>query len=369
MSQTFACGRQIGLYIYTIPQMDMVLQYIISTNERVNTVGVKIIGAGKYLPPFTATNEDFSKIVETSDEWIVQRTGISLRHLTTGDATYQMGVKAAKQAMDRAGVTPQEIDLVIGTTVSGDFTTPSMACMAACDLGITGAPCFDINAACAGFVYALDAAEMHLASGRAKCALIISSEMLSRITDYTDRSSCVIFADGAGACVVKASDKMYQSCITSEPEGAHRIFAHSAPLNNPFTGTTKFDGQDEMFGHGNGQYIYMEGREVYKFATRSMPHAVQTACKKAGITVDDLDLIIPHQANIRIVQTAAKNMGISMDKCYVNIDRYGNTSSACIPIGIAECMETGRLKPGSKVCLVGFGAGLVYAASVFEWEN
>jgi 3-oxoacyl-[acyl-carrier-protein] synthase-3 len=278
-----------------------------------------------------------------------------------------MGAKAAAKAIEAAGIDRSAIDLVIGTTVSGDFTTPSMACMAAHELGITGAACFDVNAACAGFVYALDLVEMHLASGRAKCALIISSEMLSRLTDYTDRSSCCIFADGAGACVVQASDKMYESYLSSEPEGAHRIFAQSAPVQNPFTHTDKFEGQDELFGHGNGSYIFMEGREVYKFATRTMPEAVEQACKKAGIAVADLDVIIPHQANLRIVQTAAKNLGISMDKCYMNIDRYGNTSSACIPIGISDCMESGVLQPGRKVCIVGFGAGLVYAASVFEW--
>lgn len=331
-------------------------------------MGIRILGAGKYIPPFTASNEDFTKIVETSDEWIVQRTGISTRHLCAGEATYQMGVKAANEAIANAGIDRSEIDLVIATTVSGDFTTPSMACMAAHDLNITGAPCFDINAACAGFVYALDMAELYLSAGRAKCALIISSEMLSRLTDYSDRSTCVIFADGAGACVVKAENALYQSYISSEPEGAHRIFAHSAPVQNPFTGTEKYEGQDELFGHGNGRYIHMEGREVYKFATRAMPYAVEQACKKAGISVDELDLIIPHQANSRIVQTAAKNMGIPMEKCYINIDRYGNTSSACIPIGISECMADGRLKKGSKVCLVGFGAGLVYAASVFEWN-
>lgn len=333
-------------------------------------MGVKIIGSGKYLPPFTASNNDFTKIVDTSDEWIVQRTGISTRHLSVKESTYQMGVKAAEEAIANAKIDRSEIDLVIATTVSGDFTTPSMACMAAHDLGITGAPCFDMNAACAGFVYALDVAEMYLSTGRAKCALIISSEMLSRLTDYSDRSSCVIFADGAGACVVKAGERMYQSFVSSETEGAHRIFAHAAPLQNPFAEDCdgKFENEDALFGHGNGRYIYMEGREVYKFATRAMPYAVEQACKKAGIGIEDLDLIIPHQANSRIVQTAAKNMGVPMDKCYINIDRYGNTSSACIPIGITECVADGRLQKGSKVCLVGFGAGLVYAASVFEWE-
>lgn len=331
-------------------------------------MGIRILGGGSYLPAFTANNEDFTRIVDTSDEWIVKRTGISTRHLANGESTTQMAAEAAKQAIANAGIDQNEIDLVIGTTVSGDFTTPSLACMASHELGITNAACFDINAACAGFVYALDMAEMYLNSGRATCALIVSSEMLSRLTDYSDRSTCVIFADGAGAAVVKAGKGLYRSYLSCEPEGAHHIFAQSAPVQNPFTGRAVYENEQERFGHGNGRYIYMEGREVYKFATRAMPQAVEAACQKAGISVKELDLIIPHQANIRIVQTAAKNMGIPMEKCYTSIDRYGNTSSACIPIGIAECMADGRLHKGSKVCLVGFGAGLVYAASVFEWE-
>lgn len=331
-------------------------------------MGIRILGSGGYLPAFTASNEDFTRIVDTSDEWIVKRTGISTRHLADGESTTGMAAQAAAQAIANAGIDLCEIDLVIGTTVSGDFTTPSLACMTAHELGIIKAACFDINAACAGFVYALDMAEMYLSSGRAGCALIVSSEMLSRLTDYSDRSTCVIFADGAGAAVVKAGEGLYQSYVSCEPEGAHHIFAQSAPVQNPFTGRSVYENEQEQFGHGNGRYIYMEGREVYKFATRAMPQAVEAACQKAGIPVEELDLIIPHQANIRIVQTAAKNMGIPMEKCYTSIDRYGNTSSACIPIGIAECMADGRLKKGSKVCLVGFGAGLVYAASVFEWE-
>lgn len=329
-------------------------------------MGVSMIGTGMYLPDLVVTNDDFAKIVDTNDEWITSRTGIHARHIATEVTTYQMGGFAAGKALESAKLSAGEIDMVIVSTVTGDYITPSTACLIANEIGATHAVCMDVSCACAGFVYALDIARRYLADGEYKNILVISTEMLSKITDYTDRSTCVLFGDGAGACVVTKSDKLFACHLGADTSGVAKLFGRGIPPSNPFR-KEPFDRMADGFCESNGNALYMDGREVYKFATKIMPQAVVKACQKAGIVPEELALIIPHQANIRIVETAAKNLKLPMEKFFVNIQKYGNMSSACIPICIDEALKSDRIKSGDKICFVGFGAGLTYGAAVLEW--
>lgn len=328
--------------------------------------GIRIIGTGMYVPENVVTNEDFTKIIDTSDEWIVKMTGIKTRHIADGISTIKMGANAAADAVSNAGLKPEDIDVIIASTVSSDCSTPSLACLIANEIGAHSAVSFDINCACAGFVFALDLAKRYLSDGEYKNILIVSSEMLSRLTNYDDRSTCVLFGDGAGACVVQKSDNMYFSELGADTTGVKKLFNKGIEAKNPFS-TKTYSLENDGFEPVNGHGIYMNGKEVYKFSTKIMPMAVEKACQKAGINTGELDLIVSHQANIRIIETAAKNLGLPMEKFFINIHKYGNTSSACIPICLHEAQLSGRVKRGDKICTVGFGAGLVYAASVFEW--
>lgn len=329
-------------------------------------MGVSIIGTGMYVPDNVVTNDDFTKIVDTSDEWITTRTGIKNRHIGTEVSTCQMGVNAANEAIKNASISVEDIDMVIVSTVTGDYLTPSTACVIANKLGAVSATCMDLNAACAGFVYAVDVARRYLLDDEYKNILIVSTEMISKITDYTDRSTCVLFGDGAGACVVNKSDKIFSCHLGGDASGAGKLFARGFLPDNPFM-DKRYERTADGFIESQGHALYMDGREVYKFSTRAMPNAVLKACEKANISPDELDMIIPHQANRRIVETAAKNLKIPMDKFFMNIKNYGNMSSACIPIGIHQSVKAGTIKPGDKICIVGFGAGLVYGAAVIEW--
>lgn len=329
-------------------------------------MGIKIISAGKYLPERVVTNDDFAKMVDTSDEWITTRTGIKTRHVATGELNWEMGVKAAREALNNASLSPDEIDLVIASTCTPDYLTPSMACLIANGLGMKSPACIEINCACAGYVSALDIAARYLNDGDYRTALIVSSEMLTKITDYTDRATCVLFGDGAGATVVQKGDGLYVNVMGSDPSGGCHLFARGVPPSNQFR-TSPFDPLSDGFAPTNGAGLHQDGQDVYKFATRAMPQAVKAACMKANILPDELDLVIPHQANYRIIETAAKNLKMPLEKFLLTIQDYGNISSACIPVGLADAMMSGRLKRGDRICIVGFGGGLVYAASVFEW--
>ena len=326
--------------------------------------GVKIKGIGKYVPEMVATNEDFTKIVETSDEWITQRTGIKQRHITNGEPTYYLGAMAAKAAMADAGVKAEDIDLIIATTVTGDYFTPSLSCLIQREIGAIGCIAFDLNAACAGFVYGFDTAKRYLQTGDGiKTVLLVASEELSKFVDYTDRSSCVLFGDGAAAFVLEtAEDTTYSSFLGADGNGAKYLASRALKSENAFrTNSEEFD----MDMPETKDYFFkQDGKEVYKFATKALPNAVEQACAKIEISPDDLDWIVPHQANIRIIETAAKHLGVSMDKFPVYIDRYGNTSSASIPIAFCDAVAEGRIKRGDKVCLVGFGGGLTYGAAM-----
>ncbi|WP_312644400.1 beta-ketoacyl-ACP synthase III [Hydrogenoanaerobacterium sp.] len=329
--------------------------------------GIKIVATGKYLPRNIVSNNDFSEIVETSDEWISQRTGMKNRHLSSGEPTWLMGSLAAQDALSSGGIDPLDIDLILVTSVTSDYMTPSAACLVQAHIGAQNAICMDVNAACSGFVYALDMARRYLCFDDIRRVLIVSSETLSKITDYTDRASCVLFGDAAGACVVEAADSLYSSDLGSDGTKAQLLYCKNPfQVKHPFMKPELVPEYDEIISPET-EFLYMDGREVYKFAVKALPKAIGAACEKAGIRVEDIDLIIPHQANIRIVETAARTLGVPMGKMYVNLEKYGNTSSACIPMCLDEISKGGLLKRGQTVAVVGFGAGVTYAAAIFKW--
>lgn len=328
--------------------------------------GIKILGTGRFLPEKSVKNDDFARIVETSDEWISTRTGMKTRHIASAaEPSWHMGAMAAGGALEAAGLGSEELDMILVTTVTPDYSTPSTACVIQLKIGAVNAFAFDINVACSGLAYAFDMARRYLADGDVKNILIVCCESLSQITNYEDRSTCVLFGDGAGACVVTASDTRFGSFLKCDASGAGLIYAKNKRAANPF-----IEPQPEAFDAFSAiveSKIHMDGREVYKFATKAMPEAIAKACAKIGATPDELALIIPHQANARIIETAVKNLGLPKEKIYVNIQSYGNTSSASIAIALDECVRARRFKSGDLICVVGFGAGLTYGASVFEY--
>ncbi len=327
--------------------------------------GINILGTGSYSPGLTVTNDDMAKIVETNDEWIATRTGIKTRRLTGGESAWGMGAKAAEMAIEAAGIDPSDIGLVIGTTVTGDFFTPSMACLIQDAVKAVNAAAFDLNAACSGFVYGVDTARRFLQTDDdLKYVLLVSTEVLSRFIDYTDRSTCVLFGDGAAAVVIERSEKLYSSYLGSDGGGSKFLYAKHLFGRHPFAE------QDTDYGEyftQNNAFLYQDGKEVYKFATKALPTAARKAAEKIGLDLDSVDKFIPHQANIRIIETAAKSLGVSMDKFIVNIDSHGNTSSASIPIALDEAVREGKIARGDKLCFVGFGAGLTFGSVICEF--
>ncbi len=327
-------------------------------------MGIQILGTGSFIPERVVENEEFTQYVDTSDEWIVKHSGINRRHLHDG-ANFEMALFAAERALENAGITATDLDMIICTTVTSDYYTPSLSCIIQGKLGASNALAFDVNAACAGFVYGTDIARLYLKNGMSRI-MVVSSEKLSQITDYTDRSTCVLFGDGAGAVIFGPSDKPYAADFGSDGTGAYTLFARHPENQVPFV-TTRSTASCDGFADIKPGMLYMDGRKVYKFAVTSMPKAVRNACEKYGITLDQLDWLIPHQANIRIIQTANAAMEFPMEKTICNIAERANTSSACIPIALDEAIRDGRIQHGQTLCLVGFGAGLVYGSSVFEY--
>jgi 3-oxoacyl-[acyl-carrier-protein] synthase-3 len=327
-------------------------------------MSIYISGLGSFFPEKQITNDDFAKIMETSDEWIRTRTGISSRGYASGVPTWKMAVAAAREAIDNAGIDPSEIGLVVASTITADFFTPSIACLAAGELGLF-CPAFDISAACSGFVFALDTAERYLRTDpELKYALVISSEMLSRYINFEDRTSAIIFGDGAGAVIIKRAEGTFGSFLGTDGSGGKHLFGKLPFPKYPFfdyeiTGMEDFPGKDYA--------IIQNGKEVYKFAVKAMPAAIEKALERAGITAEEVDFFIPHQANIRIIETAAKSMGIPLEKFIVNIETRANTSSASVPLALYDGVRDGRIKRGDTICLCGFGAGLTYGAIVFKY--
>ncbi len=328
-------------------------------------MGIRILGTGSYLPKTIVDNQAFTAIVDTSDEWIVKHSGIHTRHFTDGP-TYEMALKAGEAALKNASLDPEGIDLILCTTVSGDYDTPSMACILQGLMGAKNAVAMDINAACAGFVYGLDMANMYLQHGYRR-VLLISAESLSKITDFTDRSTCVLFGDGAGAAVLEGTDAPFYSVLGADGTGAGTLFARKPDNPNPFLEKQRTTAECDGFAPSKPGKVYMAGQPVYKFAVTVMPQAVRDVCAKAGMTLEDLDWIVPHQANMRIIQTAVSALKLPMEKFICNIADSANTSSACIPIALDQAVRDGRIRRGQKICVVGFGAGLVYGSAIFEY--
>lgn len=328
-------------------------------------MGVKLLAMGSYLPEKIMTNDDFAKFLDTNDEWIRTRTGITQRHMAGWEPVWYMGKKAAEKAIEKAGISPKDIGLVIVSTVTSDFVTPSIASLLQYELGIENAAAFDLNAACSGFVFSLDTARRFLETDdNMKYALVISTEAISRICDFEDRGSCILFGDGAAAAVIEKSDSLYSSFLNSDGSGARKLYARNCTPAPIVKQKTDFeDGFEKQAVHS----LYQDGREVYKFAVKALPAAFNAAAEKIGITSEEIDWFVPHQANVRIIETAAKNLSASMDKFIVTLDHHGNTSSASIPLALDEAIEKGIVKRGQKLALVGFGAGLSYGSVILEY--
>ena len=328
-------------------------------------MGLNILGMGSYVPEQKLTNNDFTKFVETSDEWIRTRTGIVERRMAGWEPTWYMGKQASLKAVEAAGIDVGDIGLVISTTVTPDFLTPSMASIIQYEIGAENAAAFDLNAACSGYVYALDTARRFLETDSSlKYVLVVANEALSRFIDFKDRTTCILFGDGAAAAVVERSDKLFSSYLGSDGSGARSLFARNLDVAPEVAVESDFD---SGFPEKPMHQLYQEGKAVYKFAVNALPTAFERAAEKIGITKDDVDFFIPHQANVRIIETAAKKLGVSMDKFIVTLDHYGNTSSASIPLALCEAIEKGTVKRGMKLSLIGFGAGLTYGGIVMEY--
>ena len=320
-----------------------------------------ILGLGCYLPPKKLTNSDLAKIVETSDEWITSRTGIRERRIASKEvATSDLGVEAARLAIKDAGLSPEDIDLIITATITPDMAFPATSCIIQDKIGAKNAACFDINAACSGFVFTMVIAQQFVNSGLYDHVLVIGAEKLTSIVDWKDRSTCVLFGDGAGACVVgKSEDRVIvSSFMGADGSGGHLL---SVPAGGSRLPTTEDTVKDRL------HFLKMEGNEVFKIAVRIMVEAATNAIKNAGLGLDDISLFIPHQANMRILLAVAKRLGVSQDKIFMNIEKYGNMSAASTAVALVEAAQENKIKKGQHVVLVAFGGGLTYGASVIKW--
>lgn len=326
----------------------------------------RIIGTGSFLPENIVTNDDLSKIMDTSDEWIRTRTGIRERHLVKDETTAGMAIEAAKRALDNAGIKAEELDLILVATITGDHITPSTACEVQAGIGADQALAFDLNAACSGFLFALNTAHAYLTCGFCKTALIIGVETLSKIMDWRDRGTCVLFGDGAGAAVVTqdTSGLLGFDWGTDGAKGmvlACRNRQKQNPLTHP--GLT----QEEQPALQPLDYVQMDGQEVYKFAVTTVPASIQRALNMADVATEDIKYYILHQANIRILQSVAKRLGIPQDRFPISLDHCGNISAASVPILLDEMNQKGLLAKGDKIVLSGFGGGLTWGSAVLEW--
>lgn len=323
---------------------------------------VGIIGTGKYVPERILSNKELEEMVETNDEWIVTRTGIKERRLASPEeATSDLALIASQQAIEAAGLTAEDIDLIIVATITPDMFFPSTACLLQDKLGAKKAAAFDLSAACSGFIYGMATGSSMIASGMYKHVLVVGAETLSRITDYTDRNTCILFGDGAGAVVlgqVQEGRGFRSFELGADGSGGDLLKVCGGGSRVPAT-------EDSITNKKH--FIHMAGNDVFKFAVRIMGSAAEDALKKAGISKDDIDLLVPHQANIRIIQSALNRLNLSDDKAIINIDKYGNMSAASIPVALAEAVEEGRVNEGDCLVLVGFGGGLTWGASVLIW--
>ena len=328
------------------------------------TFAAGIIGIGCYLPEKKLTNQDLEKMVDTSDAWITERTGIKTRHIAAPDqATSDLAYEAAVRALADADTKPEELDLIIVATESPDYKYPSTACLLQARLCAKNAAAFDLSAGCSGFVYGLGIGSQSIVSGLYKKILLVGAETLSRITDWTDRNTCVLFGDGAGAAVLGRVEEGYGVLsldLGADGSGGSHLIQPAGGSRKPTTHET-VDAHDHL--------IHMDGQDVFKFAARRMPYACRKVLQKAGMTIDDVALLVPHQANLRIIDNAIERLKIDRDRVWINIDKHGNMSAACVPVCLTEAQEAGRLKKGDNVIMVAFGAGLTWAGALVKWAK
>ena len=320
---------------------------------------VKIAGIGAYLPCLVVSNGKISEFVDTNDAWIVERTGIKERRISEGEETSEFAIKSSKSALERAGIRGEDLDLIIVATVSPDMFIPSVACLVQSELDADNAACFDINVACSGFVYGLEIAKGMMKSMNYTNALVVGAETLSKVVDWKDRGTCILFGDGGGAAVLKKCDEpgIIKSYLKSEGKKWGALTIGAADFNTPFSREANL----------KDRIIKMNGREVFKFATTAIVDAVKKIIEDTNISLEEIRYIVPHQANDRIIESAARRLKVNKDKFYVNVDRVGNTSSASVPIALNEMYEKNLIKNGDKLILVAFGGGLTYGSTLLEW--
>jgi len=319
-----------------------------------------IIGTGTYVPEKIVDNHMLSKLVETSDEWIRTRTGIKERRISTGENTSDLALKASEAALENAGISPADLDMIILSTLTPDYFTPATACLVQRRLGAENAAAFDVSAACSGFLYGLDVADSFIKAGKAKKILVVSSEVMSKVIDWKDRNTCVLFGDGAGAVVLNASAEhgIINTVTGSKGDIEGNLVSKSRNVVNPFM---------EIPENGEN-YLSMNGKEIFKFATRIMRKALEDVLDGTGVELNGVKYIVPHQANDRMFEYVAGKMKFEKEKFYVNLERFGNTSSASIPIALDEMAKKGLLSKGDKLIFVGFGGGLTWGAALVEWQ-
>lgn len=329
---------------------------------KLNSAG--ILGLGSYVPEKILTNADIEKLVDTNDEWITERTGIKERRICAPEqATSDLSLIAAQRALEDANVSAEELDMIIVATISADSNTPSTACVLQNKLGAVNAAAFDLSAACSGFVYGSAIASQFIETGVYKKVLVVGAETLSKFVNWKDRNTCIIFADGAGAAVYGVVDDGYG--VLSFDLGADGSGAETIEI--PGGGSRHPANQETIDNHMH--CLHMNGKETFRFAVKAMGSTVMKSLERAGLSKEDIDYFIPHQANIRIIQSAAKRLHLPMEKVFVNIEKYGNTSAASIPIALAEAQREGKLKKGEIIALSGFGAGLTWASCIMKWAK
>lgn len=331
---------------------------------------IRITGTGSALPGRIVTNKELEQLVETSDEWIRERTGIAERHVSVGETVVTLASEAARKALERAGKTAEEIDLILVASCSPEQYLPCCACQVQAAIGAVNALAFDVNAACSGFLFALNTADAYLRTGLAENALIIGSEVLSKLVDWKDRGSCILFGDGAGAVVVErceASPGILGRALHSDGTGGGVLQCGARELTTPYARTSAAKTDQKQQTDDREHYIQMDGQEVYRFATRRVPQCIEEALSDAGLAVPDIDMFVLHQANARIIDAVAKRLHADRDKFPTNLERVGNMSSASIPVLLDELNRQGKLHRGDRIVLAGFGAGLTIGACVMTW--
>jgi 3-oxoacyl-[acyl-carrier-protein] synthase-3 len=335
----------------------------VATNKRVSLRHAHIVGWGKAVPERVLSNNDLAALIDTTDEWIRQHTGIAERHIVgEGETTFTLSLQASQAALAVADLDPARLGLIVVATVTPDHSFPATACMLQDALGATAAAAFDLSAGCSGFVYGLSVASDLLAAGSYDYALVVGAETLSRIVDWTDRSTCVLFGDGAGAMVLQASEAaggILSTVLGADGSGGELLMLPGGGSAHPATAETV---------NKRMHFVRMQGHPVFRFASRIMPEVARQALAKADLTVEDVSLFVPHQANERILQAAARGLGVPISRLYSNVAHYGNTAAASIPVALCEAIEQGLVRRDDVVLCVGFGAGLTWAAAAIRWS-